>query len=104
MCTNRVAHGAEDTIELWMRWRVAFPDIHGTIDNAFSGDGKVVKELTWRGSHTGPRPLPGGETIPATGKSIEIRSCEVWEIEDGKGKSMVHYIDMMSLIQQLGAT
>ena len=102
VCTNRVAQNVENTIELWKGWRAAFPDIYGTIDNAFSGDGKVVKELTWRGTHTGPLPLPGIETIPATGMSIEIRSCEVWDIEEGKGKSMVHYIDMMSLLQQIG--
>ena len=101
VCTNRVAKGVENVIELWKGWRVAFPDIRGTITNAFSGDGKVVKELRWHGTHTGPLPLPDGE-IPATGKSINIRSCEVWTIEEGKGKIQVHYIDMMTLMQQLG--
>jgi steroid delta-isomerase-like uncharacterized protein len=101
VCTNRLAKGVENVIELWKGWRVAFPDIRGTITNAFSGDGKVVKELTWRGTHTGPLGLPDGE-IPATGKSINVRSCEVWTIEDGKGKIQVHYIDMMTLMEQLG--
>jgi steroid delta-isomerase-like uncharacterized protein len=101
VCTNRVAKGVDNVIELWKGWRVAFPDIRGTITNAVSGDGKVVKELRWRGTHTGPLPLPDGE-ISATGKSIDIRSCEVWTIEDGKGKIQVHYIDMMTLMQQLG--
>jgi steroid delta-isomerase-like uncharacterized protein len=101
VCTNRLAKGVDNVIELWKGWRVAFPDIRGTITNAFGGDGKVVKELRWRGTHTGPLPLPDGE-ISATGKSIDIRSCEVWTIEDGKGKIQVHYIDMMTLMQQLG--
>ena len=103
VCTNRIAEGIENVIELWKGWRAAFPDVHGTITNEFAGDGKVVKELRWHGTHTGPLPLPDGE-IPATGKSIDMRSCEVWEIEDGKGKSMVHYIDMMTLMQQLSLT
>ena len=101
VCTNRVAQGVENVIELWKGWRIACPDIHGTITNAFTGDGKVLKELTWLGTHTGPLQTPDGE-IPATGKSVDFRSCEVWTIEAGKGKSMVHYIDMMTLMQQLG--
>ncbi|MGI9553336.1 MAG: ester cyclase [Thermodesulfobacteriota bacterium] len=101
VCTNRVAEGVENVIELWKRWRAAFPDLHGSITNAFEGDGKVLKELTWRGTHTGPLPFPDAD-YPATGNSIFMRSCEVWVIAGGRGKSMVHYIDMMTLMQQLG--
>jgi steroid delta-isomerase-like uncharacterized protein len=101
VCTNRKVQGVENVIELWKGWRIAFPDIHGTINNAFGSGNQVVIELTWKGKNTGTLHLPGGER-PATGNSIEIRSCEIWQIENGKGKLQVHYIDMMTFMQQLG--
>ena len=101
--TNRVTKSAKDTMELWKGWRRAFPDIHGDIINAFTGDGKVVTEMRWRATNTGPLPMPNGE-IPATGKSVDFRSCQVWGIENGKCKSMVHYIDMINMMQQLGVS
>jgi steroid delta-isomerase-like uncharacterized protein len=101
--TNRVTEGAEDTMELWKGWREAFPNIHGDIINAFTGDGKVVTEMRWRATNTGPFPMPNGE-IPATGKSVDFRSCQIWSIENGKCKSMVHYIDMINMMQQLGVS
>jgi steroid delta-isomerase-like uncharacterized protein len=99
--TNRIAEGVENVFEIWKGWRAAFPEIHGTINNAFAGDSKVLKEVTWRGTHTGPLQTPDGE-IPTTGNAIENRSCEVFEVEDGKAKSMVHYFDIMTLMRQLG--
>ena len=101
VCTNRKAQGVENVIEIWKGWRIAFPDIHGTINNAFGSGGQVVKEITWQGTNTGTLHLPEVER-PATGKSIEIRSCEIWEIGNGKAESQIHYIDMMTFMQQLG--
>ena len=80
---------------------IAYNDSHATFENAVVGDGQVVLELTWRGRHTGPLQTPDGE-IPATGKNIEMRACQIVEIEDGKAKSVRHYFDMMTMMQQLG--
>ena len=53
------------------------------------------------GTHTGPMQTPDG-VIPATGKSVEIRSCRIVEIEGDKVKSIRQYYDMMTMMQQLG--
>jgi steroid delta-isomerase-like uncharacterized protein len=99
--TQRKMEGTGQVIEAWQGWATAIPDSNATFENAFVASGKVVLELTWRGKHTGPMQTPGGE-VPATGKSIELRACQIIEIEGGKAKSMRHYFDMMTMMQQLG--
>ena len=99
--THRKMEGSSQVIEALQGWAKAFPDSKATFENAFVGGGKVVVELTWRGKHTGPMQTPKGE-IPATGKSIEIRACQIIEIEGGKVKLTRHYFDMMTMMQQLG--
>ena len=99
--TQRKMKGPEQVIEAWQGWATALPDSNATFENAFVAGGKVILELTWRGKHTGPMQSPKGQ-IPATGKSIEIRACQIVEVEGGKAKSMRHYFDMMTMMQQLG--
>jgi steroid delta-isomerase-like uncharacterized protein len=101
VATQRKSEGSDQVIAAWQGWATAIPDSIATFENAFVASGKVVLELTWRGKHTGPMQTPGGE-IPATGKSIEIRACQIIEIEGGKAKSIRHYFDMMTMMQQLG--
>jgi ketosteroid isomerase-like protein len=40
--------------------------------------------------------------VPPTGKSMDLRACQILEIADGKVKSMRQYFDMASLLNQLG--
>ena len=54
------------------------------------------------GVNTKPLPLPSGETIPPTGRSIRLRSCDVVTVEDGKAVSHHFYYDQMELLAQLG--
>jgi len=99
--TQRKIEGPAQAVEALQGWAKAIPDSKATFEGALASNGKVVLELTWRGKHAGPMQMPNGE-IPATGKSIEIRACQVLEIEGGKVKSMRHYFDMMTMMQQLG--
>lgn len=99
--THRKTEGADKFIEGWQGWATAFPDSNASFENAFVSGDNVVLEMTWRGKHTGPMGTPDGE-IPATGKSMEMRACQITEIHDGKVKSIRHYFDMMTLMQQLG--
>ena len=101
VATHRKTEGLDQYLEVCQGWATAFPDAHGTFENAFVASGKVVLEITWRGTHTGPMQTPDGE-IPATGKSVEFRACQIVEIEGGKAKSVRQYFDMMTLMQQLG--
>jgi hypothetical protein len=54
------------------------------------------------GTHTGPLPTPSGETIPATGKQINVRSCDVATVEAGVVTQHRFYFDQMEFLGQLG--
>ncbi len=66
-------------------------------------DGTVTVELTWKGTHNGPLPMPS-RTLAATGKPIEVRACAVVEVAGDRAWAERHYFDMMSLLRQLGVT
>ena len=82
-------------------WATAFPESRATFHNAYVIGNTVVLELTWNGTHTGPMMTPNGE-VPATGKNISMRACQVVEIKDGKASSMVQYFDINTMLAQLG--
>ena len=54
------------------------------------------------GTNTGPLPMPSGETVPATGKQIRVRSCDVATVEGGMVTNHRFYFDQMEFLNQLG--
>jgi steroid delta-isomerase-like uncharacterized protein len=102
VATQRRAEGADAALALWRGWAAAFPDSAPTFHTGYASGNTVVVELTWTGTHTGPMETAKG-TIPATGKRIEVRACQVCEITDaGKTKLQRHYFDLATLLGQLG--
>jgi steroid delta-isomerase-like uncharacterized protein len=101
VATQRKAQGADDVISLWQGWAKALPDSRATFDHVVESGNTVLLELTWRGTHSGPLQTPAGQ-IPATGKPIEVRACQVIEVADGKARVIRQYFDMVTLFQQLG--
>jgi predicted ester cyclase len=72
-----------------------------TIDNLIASGDVVVVEFTGRGTHTGPLVTSMGE-IPATGRSLTLKLCDVVEFKDGKVASQRTYFDTGSMMAQLG--
>ncbi len=101
VATERKVQGVDNVMPLWKEWAEALPDSKATFDNAYVSGNTVVIELTWRGTHTGPLNLPSGP-VPGTGKSIEIRSCNVFEITGDKASMQRQYFDMGTMLRQLG--
>ena len=101
VATHRKVEGIDQVLEVWQGWATAFPDSHLIFHDSSESSGKVALELTFHGTHTGPMQTPD-EEIPATGNSVELRACELVEVEDGKVKSIRNYFDMMTMMQQLG--
>lgn len=101
--TGRKIKGADQWVEAYKGWFQAFPDVKGNISNAFASGDTAIVELTWDGTQTGPLVGPAG-TIPPSGKRQKTRATLVLTIDDGKIKEAHHYFDMLSLLQQIGAT
>lgn len=101
IATHRKMKGVDQFVAVLQGWAKAFPDSKATFQNAITSGTTVVLEVTWRGTHSGPLQTPEG-SVAATGKTIELPACMVVEIGDGKARSMRHYFDMATLMQQIG--
>lgn len=101
IATHRKVKGVEQFLAVLQGWAKAFPDSKPIHHHAISSGTTVVLELTWHGTHTGPLETPEG-SVAATGKHIEVPACMVVEVGDGKVKSIRHYFDMATMMQQLG--
>ena len=101
--TNRKLTGLGQVIDAWKGWAAALPDSKATFDAAHIAGNTVILELTWRGTHRGPLQTPTGQ-IPATGKPIEIRACQIVDVKDGKVQAVRHYFDMATMLAQLGVS
>jgi steroid delta-isomerase-like uncharacterized protein len=101
--THRKLRGVADVLAAWKGWAATFPDSKATFDAAYVSGNTVILEVTWRGTHTGALRTPGGD-IPATGKKIELRACQVIDMADGKARSIRQYFDMATMMTQLGVS
>ena len=79
----------------------AFPDVHRELLSIYVVENVVVVELATRGTHKGELPLASG-TLAPTGKAIDVPSCEVFHLENGKIKSFHCYNEASVMQQQLG--
>ena len=94
---GQVQKGPEAGMAVGQMFATAFPD--GKIDVqkiTVTGDTAIV-EFTGRGTHTGD--LMG---IAPTGRQISIPVCDILEIRDGKIIAEREYMDMLTMMQQLG--
>src|SRR5690349_3249231 len=76
----------------------AFPDLTTSIENLMAEGDRVAVRQTWRGTHTGTF-----LHIPATGKPVTFTSIEVYRVAGGKLAEEWVELDMLGLLQQLGA-
>lgn len=101
MPTGQTFKGKEGLRAFMSVWKDATPDGTVTVVNQVATDGSVVNECTYHATHTGPLVSPAGE-IPASGKTLDLRFCEVWAVRDGKLASIHNYQDFATLLQQIG--
>lgn len=75
----------------------AFSDIEFIVDDIYGQGNTVIKQWTFKGTHTGD--LFG---IPATGKSIALQGVSIAQIENGKIASDTDFADDLGLMTTLG--
>lgn len=94
--------GAEAIAGYLTGFTEAFPDFAYELSHGHECGDTAIDEGYWIGTNTGPLPLPDGGTMPATGRSVRVRSCDVMTVRDGRAVSHRFYYDQMDLMQQLG--
>ena len=81
---------------------VPFPDFHFEIERAFGEDNWMCVTGDLTGTHTGPFPGEGGETIPPTNRSIRVPICLVIQFRDRRAVRVYEYNDQLGFLVQLG--
>jgi steroid delta-isomerase-like uncharacterized protein len=99
--TGDVYEGPEGARRYNESWADGFPDGRITVDNLVDGGDCIVAEFTGRGTHTATFVTSMG-SIPATGRSVTVKICDVVEFRDGKITNQRSYFDSGSLMAQLG--
>jgi len=79
-------------------FRSAFPDLQFTIEDQIAEGDKVVHRLTAVGTHKGV--LLG---IPATNRRVTVTGVNINRFAGGRIVEAWGFLDMMGLMQQLGA-
>jgi steroid delta-isomerase-like uncharacterized protein len=92
-----------DAIVGWMReFNEAMPDLRWEELAKHEAGNVAIDEGYVVGTHTGPLAMPTGEALPATGKKIRVRGCDIAVVEDGRITSHRFYYDQMEFLGQLG--
>lgn len=104
--TNYVLHGAppgvapgfEGMKQAHAMHHAGFPDMHFTIEDMVAEGDKVATRFTLRGTHKGE-----WAGIPPTGKQVTMTGMEITRFEGGKYRETWLTMDMLGMMQQLGA-
>ena len=101
VATHQRVKGADEYIKVIQRWKRAFPDLKATVLNTFTAGDKVLAEVEWEGTQTGPLEGPAG-TIAPTNKRGLIKAAIVSTIKNNKVVEVHQYFDLLTLLSNLG--
>ena len=93
-----VADGREANRQFWAVFFTGLPDVSITMEDLVISGDRVVGRFIYRGTHTGD--LMG---IPATGKPVEMRSIDIWRVQNGMFVEHWDELNLMQMFQQIGA-
>ena len=100
--TGRRVQGGDEYLQLSRGWKEAFPDAAGVVRTVITDGETVAQEIEWTGTHTGPPTGPAGP-IPASGKRVRVAGTLWYTFREGKTRSLRHHLDVLTLLQQIGA-
>jgi len=92
-----VEDGREGNRVFWADFFTAIPDVTVTMEDLVVAGDRVVGRFIYRGTHLGP--LWG---LPATGNPIEMRSIDIWRVEEGELAEHWDELNLLEVFQALG--
>jgi predicted ester cyclase len=90
--------GPDEFHKLFEPFRISFPDAHVTFEAEFADGDYVFHRGYMTGTHKGDF-----QGIPPTGKQFKINFVDIWHVVNGKAVENWVQMDMLGLMQQLGA-
>ena len=93
-----VEDGREANRQFWTGFFAGLPDLSATMEDLVISGDRVVGRFVYRGTHTGE--LMG---IPASGNAVEMRSIDIWRLQDGLFVEHWDELNLLQLFQQMGA-
>jgi len=94
--------GRVDIEDYWRQLLDGFPDSHFEPIAKHDTGRTAIDEGYLIGTNTAPIRLPSGETLPATGRSVRLRGCDVATVENGRIIEHHLYFDQAEFLAQLG--
>jgi ketosteroid isomerase-like protein len=95
-------HGPDQIID-WIRHTLgAFPDARYELASSHEAGDVAIDEGWLVGTNTGPLLTPSGDELPATGRRLRLRSCDVARVSGDRITRHDFYFDQMDFLGQLG--
>lgn len=94
--------GQDQIAGYWRQFIDGFPDATFEYLSKIEAGNKAVDEGWFEGTNTEPIKSSSGETMPATGRHVKLRSCDVATVEDGKIVEHHLYFDELDFQRQMG--
>ena len=94
--------GREAIADYFFHFWQAMPDVRYEQSARYEAGDVAIAEGVVAGTNTGQLGLPGGGTLPPTGKQLRVRSCDVARVAAGMITEYRAYFDQMELLGQLG--
>ena len=95
----------EEAAQFWGSWFEAFPERDYQVTRSIAAEEIVVTQWIFIGTNTGPlMPLIFEEQRVGTGQTVRFRGVSVYDIKEGMLERETTYLDLGTLLVELGAT
>ena len=92
-----VDDGREANRTFWTAFFSALPDLEATMEDLVIAGDRVVGRFVYRGTHSGE--FMG---IPATGRRVELRSIDIWRVDDDMFVEHWDELNTLEFFAQMG--
>jgi ketosteroid isomerase-like protein len=100
--TRARSTGRDQIVAYLGEFSAAFPDAAWEDQYKHEAGDTAIDEGYFVGTSTGSMTGPNGETIPATGRRVRARECDVVTVENWVVTSHRFYFDVQDWLTQLG--
>jgi len=92
----------EEPRNFWSAWFDGFPEMDFQVTRTIAAEAVVITQWTFTGTNTGPVPPIIESQLEPTGKTICFRGISVYDITAGLIQRETTYIDLGTLLVELG--